>query len=179
MVKENATCIENSVAVTADQLVENPELERSIGNAREAGMAKDLNLSSSNYSLAVSIFFLGYLLLEVPSNMILSRTRPSLFLPGLMIVWGGMVIAYVGIDTKDHLIALRFCLGLVEAGFFRMQNYVEGCMTIGFAVIAIFILPDFPATTSWLTPEEREYAIRRLAADNNYTLLVGRHASTR
>lgn len=81
----------------------------SIGNAREAGMAKALKLSSSDYSLAVSIFFIGYLLLEVPSNMILSRTRPSIYLPSLMvsgsvllltpckrtdkaqIVWGGMV----------------------------------------------------------------------------------------
>lgn len=58
---------------------------RSIGNAKEAGMAEALHLSSSDYSLAVSIFFIGYLLLEVPSNMILSRTRPSLYLPGLMV----------------------------------------------------------------------------------------------
>lgn len=57
----------------------------SIGNAKEAGMAATLHLSSSDYSLAVSIFFIGYLLLEVPSNMILSRTRPSLYLPGLMV----------------------------------------------------------------------------------------------
>lgn len=48
-------------------------------------MADALQLSSSDYSLAVSIFFIGYLLLEVPSNMILSRTRPSLYLPGLMV----------------------------------------------------------------------------------------------
>ena len=48
-------------------------------------MAKDLQLSSSDYSLALSIFFVGYLLLEVPSNMILSRTRPSLYLPSLMV----------------------------------------------------------------------------------------------
>lgn len=71
-------------------------------------MAEALALSSSDYSLAVSIFFIGYLLLEVPSNMILSRTRPSLYLPGLMVrptfflvhrrltltvqfIWGAMV----------------------------------------------------------------------------------------
>jgi hypothetical protein len=54
-------------------------------------MAEALHLSSSGYSLAVSIFFVGYLLLEVPSNMILSRTRPSLYLPGLM-VRGSFVI---------------------------------------------------------------------------------------
>ncbi|KAJ2979018.1 hypothetical protein NQ176_g3497 [Zarea fungicola] len=253
MDKQHTTCIENARAGAEYQFVEDPELERrllrkidmrlipplfvmyilnyldrnNIGNAREAGMAKALNLSSSDYSLAVSIFFIGYLLLEVPSNMILSRTRPSIYLPSLMIVWGGMVIAYVGINHKSHLIALRFCLGLVEAGYFpgvllllsswykkrelarrfsifycssllsgavggliagqiiqRMQHHgnlpawkwlflIEGCMTIGFAVIAIFILPDFPATTKWLTQEEREYAIRRLANDNNYTLLEG------
>ncbi|KAJ6443389.1 MFS general substrate transporter [Purpureocillium lavendulum] len=194
-----------------------------IGNAKEAGMAESLNLSSSDYSLAVSIFFIGYLLLEVPSNMILNRTRPSLYLPGLMIIWGCMVVAYVGINTKGHLIALRFCLGLLEAGYFpgvllfmsnwykkaelarrfsvfycasllsgavggliagvitdTMQNrgnlpawkwlfLIEGCMTVGFAIIAMFILPDFPATTKWLTAEEREYAVRRLEHDNNST----------
>jgi hypothetical protein len=48
-------------------------------------MQADLHLSSSDYSLALSIFFIGYLLLEVPSNMILSRTRPSLYLPSLMV----------------------------------------------------------------------------------------------
>jgi fucose permease len=48
-------------------------------------MQTDLKLNSSDYSLALSIFFIGYLLLEVPSNMILSRTRPSLYLPSIMV----------------------------------------------------------------------------------------------
>jgi MFS family permease len=94
-------------------------LDRSnIGNAKVAGMQTDLNLSSSDYSLAVSIFFIGYLLLEVPSNMILSNTRPSLYLPGIMFVWGSLCTAYTGANTKGGLIGLRFVLGLVEAGFF-------------------------------------------------------------
>lgn len=75
----------------------------SIGNAKEAGMADALHLSSSDYSLAVSIFFIGYLLLEVPSNMILSRTRPSLYLPGLMVSlsflgWVGQQVLKVSIN---------------------------------------------------------------------------------
>ena len=48
-------------------------------------MEEDLSLSSSDYSLAVSIFFIGYLCLQVPSNMILARTKPRLYLPGLMV----------------------------------------------------------------------------------------------
>lgn len=89
-----------------------------IGNAKVAGMEQDLGLSSSDYSLALSIFFIGYLLLEVPSNMILSRTRPSIYLPSIMLVWGCLSTAYTGVNTKQGLIGLRFCLGLIEAGFF-------------------------------------------------------------
>ncbi|KFY16962.1 hypothetical protein V492_00971 [Pseudogymnoascus sp. VKM F-4246] len=192
------------------------DLDRNnIGNAKEAGMQKDLKLTSSDYSLALSIFFVGYLLLEVPSNMILSRTRPSLYLPSIMLIWGCLVIAYVGVNTKEALVGLRFCLGLVEAGFFPgvllfMSNWykktelarrfsifycaslVSGAVggLIGYwidcgpyaepresasmeVVILEFILPDFPATTKWLTDEEREYAIRRLEEDNNSSQAEG------
>ncbi|KFZ14123.1 hypothetical protein V501_03381 [Pseudogymnoascus sp. VKM F-4519 (FW-2642)] len=192
------------------------DLDRNnIGNAKEAGMQKDLKLTSSDYSLALSIFFVGYLLLEVPSNMILSRTRPSLYLPSIMLIWGCLVIAYVGVNTKEALVGLRFCLGLVEAGFFPgvllfMSNWykktelarrfsifycaslVSGAVggLIGYwidcgpyaepresasleVVIPEFILPDFPATTKWLTDEEREYAIRRLEEDNNSSQAEG------
>lgn len=81
------TWIETSEELSIVGLVRTSRLTgpNSIGNAKEAGMGQDLGLSSSDYALAVSIFFIGYLLLEVPSNMILSRTRPSLYLPGLMV----------------------------------------------------------------------------------------------
>lgn len=58
-----------------------------IGNAKVAGMSHDLNLSATDYATALSIFFIGYLLNEIPSNMVLSRSRPSLFLPALMFTW--------------------------------------------------------------------------------------------
>ncbi|ORY26040.1 major facilitator superfamily domain-containing protein [Naematelia encephala] len=192
-----------------------------VGNAKTAGMQKDLNLSSSDYSLAVSIFFVGYLCLQVPSNMILSRTRPRFYLPGIMFVWGCLVIGYVGVNTKAGLIGLRFVLGVVEAGFFpgillymsfwykkmelarrfavfysasllagafggllagailsglngasglpawKWLFLIEGLMTVCFSVIAVFILPDFPGNTKWLSKEERDYAVGRLIADNN------------
>jgi hypothetical protein len=44
--------------------------------------------------------------------------------------------------------------------------YIEGALTITFAIISIFILPDFPSTTKWVTPLERRLAERRLAEDN-------------
>jgi len=94
-------------------------------------MERDLQLTSEQYSLAVSIFFVGYLALQVPSNMILSRSKPRLYLPALMVsglghiqvlglteqcTWGCLVIGYVGVTNEKGLIALRFVLGIVEAG---------------------------------------------------------------
>ena len=60
----------------------------------------------------------GYLLAEVPSNMLLARSRPSIFLPALMFVWGCMSIGAKGIHNLAGLVAFRFMLGIVEAGFF-------------------------------------------------------------
>jgi MFS family permease len=81
-------------------------------------MERDLKLSSSDYSLALSIFFVGYLLAEVPSNMLLVRSRPSLFLPALMFIWGAMSVGAKGMTNLAGLVAFRFFLGIVEAGFF-------------------------------------------------------------
>ena len=70
--------------------------------------------------------------------MILSKTKPRLYLPAIMVsdqlstlgistddqfVWGCLVIAYVGVNSKQSLIGLRFVLGIVEAGFFVSYNY--------------------------------------------------------
>ncbi|GHJ88605.1 hypothetical protein NliqN6_5007 [Naganishia liquefaciens] len=98
-----------------------------IGNAKVGGMEKELGLSSSDYSLALSIFFVGYLLNEVPSNMLLARSRPSIFLPALMFAWGAMSVGAKGINNLGGLVAFRFCLGLVEAGFFPGVMLLLSC----------------------------------------------------
>ena len=90
-------------------------------------MATDLNLSSSDYSLVLSIFFIGYLLNEVPCNMILSRSRPSIFLPTVMFIWGSMSIGVKGVSSLGGMVAFRFCLGLVEAGFFPGVMLIMSC----------------------------------------------------
>ncbi|KDN49592.1 MFS general substrate transporter [Tilletiaria anomala UBC 951] len=89
-----------------------------IGNAKVGGMQQDLNLNSTGYSLGLLIFFVGYLLFEIPSNMILSRTRPSLFLPAIMLIWGCLTVAFRGVHNLGSLVGLRFALGIVESGFF-------------------------------------------------------------
>lgn len=95
-----------------------------IGNAKVAGMYVDLNMNSSDYALVLSVFFIGYLLWEPPSNMILSRSRPSIYIPALMVLWGSLSVAPKGINSTAGMAVFRFVLGIVEAGFW------PGCMLV-------------------------------------------------
>ncbi|KAL4889342.1 major facilitator superfamily domain-containing protein [Aspergillus ambiguus] len=88
-----------------------------IGNAKIAGMQEDLDLSSNDYSIALVVFFVGYVVFEVPSNLVLSRTRPSIFLPSIMVLWGALTCIMAAIKDFKHLVVLRTLLGCVEAGF--------------------------------------------------------------
>ncbi|KXH31928.1 hypothetical protein CSIM01_02480 [Colletotrichum simmondsii] len=88
-----------------------------IGNAKIAGMDRDLELDSSRYSIALVVFFVGYVLFEVPSNMVLTRTRPSLYLPGIMCLWGSVTIGMAFTPTYKALIGFRVVMGVLESGF--------------------------------------------------------------
>jgi sugar phosphate permease len=91
-----------------------------IGNAKVAGMNADLHMDTdpNKYSVALLVFFVGYLLFEVPSNMILSKSKPAIYLPSIMFIWGCMTITYMAVRTFSGLVVLRFFLGIVESGFF-------------------------------------------------------------
>ncbi|KAH7158216.1 major facilitator superfamily domain-containing protein [Dactylonectria estremocensis] len=88
-----------------------------IGNAKIAGMADDLGMDSNMYSVTLVVFFIGYVLCEVPSNMILARTRPSIFLPAIMFVWGLVTVGMGWVPTYRGLIGFRVVVGVLEAGF--------------------------------------------------------------
>ncbi|KAF6817216.1 putative vitamin H transporter [Colletotrichum musicola] len=97
------------------------------GNAKIAGMQKDLSLTDDGYAWVLSIFFFGYLICEVPSNMILSRSRPSIFLPGIMLVWGALSALMSISNSYGALLGFRFVLGCVESGFFPGVLYLLSC----------------------------------------------------
>jgi hypothetical protein len=68
-------------------------------------------LTSAEYSQS-------YLLFEVPSNMLLARSKPAIFLPSIMVTWGAVSIIVAAINNLGGMIAFRFALGIIEAGFF-------------------------------------------------------------
>ncbi|CAN9087163.1 unnamed protein product [Alternaria alternata] len=187
-----------------------------IGNAKIAGMADDLQLSSDQYSIALVVFFVTYVVFEPPSNMLLVRLKPSIYLPVIMIIWGALTCCMAVIDDFKHLVVLRIFVGVFESGFapgiiliisswykkdeqskrfgvymsaailsgafggllagaitggmegtaglrgWRWLFIVEGAATIVWAMVAYFILLDFPANTKRLTDRERAIAIARL-----------------
>lgn len=197
-------------------------------SARLRGFEEDLGLHGTQFATILAVYFIGYILMQVPSNMLLNyMKKPSLYLPGAMILWG-LISALTGI-TKNFagILACRFFLGFVEAAFFpgallllskwykrdelglrtsilfcglllsiafgaliasgildtmegvlghaawRWLFFIEGAITMAIAVLAIFILPDFPENSSrWLTPAEQALAIRRMQED---VALLPRH----
>jgi MFS family permease len=81
-------------------------------------MLKDLQFSETIYGLGAGIFFLGYFLFEVPSNIILHRVGARVWIARIMITWGVISGAMMFVTTPTMFYVLRFLLGLAEAGFF-------------------------------------------------------------
>ncbi len=77
-----------------------------------------LHLSAVVYGIGAGIFFIGYFLFEVPSNLILQRVGARIWIARIMITWGIVSSAMMFITGARSFYALRFLLGLAEAGFF-------------------------------------------------------------
>lgn len=77
-------------------------------------MEDEFGLSSSQYSIIVLVFFISYLVFEVPANMALTRVRPSVLLPGLGLVWGTFAALMGATKNWSQLAGLRFLLGFAE-----------------------------------------------------------------
>ncbi|KAM0452491.1 hypothetical protein ACHAPV_009525 [Trichoderma viride] len=186
-----------------------------IGNAKIEGLQEDLNLSPDQYNWCLTVFFFTYAAFEVPSNLLLKKLRPSVWLPTIMVAWG-TVMTLMGIVRNYHgLLVARIFLGVTEAGLFPGVAYyltmwycrheiqfrqalffsaasiagafsgllafaiakmdgvaglegwrwifiLEGIVTVIAAVLAFFILQDFPETATFLTEEERAFVVFRL-----------------
>lgn len=162
---------------------------------------------------------ISYVVFEIPSNLLIARVRPSIYLSALCVIWGGVGAAMAATNNWKQLAAVRFCLGVVEAGFapgvafylsswykryevarrfavyytataisgafsgllagvitqnlngarglegWRWLFLIEGVAASFVGLWSWMVLPDYPSTTKFLTPEERLLAAQRLAYD--------------
>ena len=81
-------------------------------------MNKDLGFTSAVFGFGAGVFFLGYFLFEVPSNIILDKVGARLWIARVMITWGILSFCFAFIKGEHSFYILRFLLGAAEAGFF-------------------------------------------------------------
>jgi|TARA_R110002003_G_scaffold144_5_gene13357 MFS family permease len=94
-----------------------------IGNAKIEGLQEDLGMSGAQYNWCLTVFFFTYAAFEVPSNLLLKKLRPSVWLPTIMVAWG-VVMTLMGIvQSYEGLLIARIFLGVTEAGLFPGVAY--------------------------------------------------------
>jgi len=82
------------------------------------GMTKDLALTAAQFGFAAGVFFIGYVLLEIPSNLALHKYGARRWLARIMVTWGIVALLFTWVSNVEGLYVLRFLLGVAEAGFF-------------------------------------------------------------
>lgn len=93
-------------------------LDRTNLGIAKAGVSADLQLSATIFGLASGIFFIGYVLVEVPSNLALVRFGARRWLARIAVSWGVVAVAIAFSPSATWLLILRFLLGVAEAGLF-------------------------------------------------------------
>ncbi|ELQ33418.1 hypothetical protein OOU_Y34scaffold00946g12 [Pyricularia oryzae Y34] len=165
-----------------------------IGNAAIAGLRRDLDIQSgTGFNVALLVFYATYIAVDVPSNWIIKRVRAGVYLPALITAWGVVCTCMGFVKSFSALVACRLLLGLFEGGilggviiylamFYRRHQmvlrcglfysaaplsgaFVEGAMTVVFGMVCFFFMPNTPGDSRFLTPEEREQALRRMRED--------------
>lgn len=82
-----------------------------LAQARQGSLEKDLGMTGSDYNLATSIFFVGYLFMQLPSNLLITKVRPSIYLATVVCLWGVVSTCNAAAKNFTHLILVRFFLG--------------------------------------------------------------------
>ncbi|RPB21344.1 MFS general substrate transporter [Terfezia boudieri ATCC MYA-4762] len=112
-------------------------------NALITGMGKELHFVGDRYSIALMVFFIPYLLFELPSNILLRKVGAAKWLGSIVICWG---LVMIGMGFTKHwweIAILRTMLGFFEAGFFPGSIYLISCWYVRYEVqqrLAIFYL---------------------------------------
>jgi MFS family permease len=89
-----------------------------VGNARLEGLTEDLNMTGNQYLTGLTLFFVGYVLFEVPCNIVMKVWTPRLWLPTLTLAWGVVTTLQGVTQSFAGFLIVRFFLGVSESGLF-------------------------------------------------------------
>ncbi|KAI1310175.1 MFS general substrate transporter [Xylaria venustula] len=97
-----------------------------INSAFVSGMKEDLGLYGNQLNYITTAWTVGYVIGEIPSNLILTKIRPSIWIPALEVVWSVLTILLAKCQTATQIYVLRFFIGLAESGFYPGMQYIIG-----------------------------------------------------
>ncbi|CAK7271304.1 hypothetical protein SEPCBS57363_004550 [Sporothrix epigloea] len=97
-----------------------------INNAFVSGMREDLNLGGNKLNYMITCWTVGYVIGEIPSNLILTRIRPSLWIPACELLWATLTVVTCKCNNATQLYVLRFFVGLAESTFYPGMQYIIG-----------------------------------------------------
>ncbi len=100
--------------------------QANINSAYINGMKEDLELNGSQFNYMQTLWTVGYIIGQVPSNLILHRISARYYLGGLELIWATLTICTTAVTKAEHLYAIRFFVGLTESGFFPGMEYLVG-----------------------------------------------------
>lgn len=109
-------------------------------------MNRDLGISNATYGLAAGIFFFGYMLLAIPSNIMLQKVGASKWIAVLMVAWGVVGCATAFVHGAGAYIVLRFLLGAAESGFlpgvvYYLTTWLPGRQRAGILAMLYMAIP--------------------------------------
>jgi ACS family tartrate transporter-like MFS transporter len=188
-------------------------------------MRGDIGMSAGTFGFAVGMFYWGYFIFEVPSNVILEKIGARIWIARIMITWGILAGCTAAVTDSTSFAIVRFLLGVAEAGFFpgiilyftywfpshhharivsgflvglpvavaigapistallgldglfglrgwQVMYIAEAIPTIVIGVLTFFVLTDRPAQAKFLTAEERDWLVAKIAAERRATEAV-------
>ncbi|KAF1823303.1 MFS general substrate transporter [Dissoconium aciculare CBS 342.82] len=89
-----------------------------IGNANISGLATDLKLTGTQYNTALAVFYIPYVLVDIPSNWLLRYVGGGRYIPLIALSWGAVAVGLGGVRDFGTLVVCRMLLGLCEGGMF-------------------------------------------------------------
>ena len=182
-------------------------------------MKEDLGFTASILGFGAGIFFLGYFLFEVPSNIILHKVGARIWIARVMVTWGIIAGGMAFVESSTSFYVMRFLLGVAEAGFFpgiilylsywfparnragvialfmaaapiataigspisaallemhgimglagwQWLFLIEAIPAVILGVVVFFYMTDRPEKAAWLKPDEREWLVKTMQAED-------------
>jgi ACS family pantothenate transporter-like MFS transporter len=89
-------------------------------------MKEDLGMNGNQINLIDIAWSIGYIIGQVPSQLILTKLRPSIWIPSCELVWTILTFALAGASTSNHVLVIRFFVGLVESVYYPAAHFLIG-----------------------------------------------------